>query len=108
MIFDALRRWFGFLPGRSGSGGNGTERPGPEEGPEMIPCEEALARLYEYLDGELEAASREEVELHFRICARCYPHLKLETNYRDALRRALEGQRAPPGLRTRILELMEG
>ena len=30
----------------------------------MIACEEALARLWEFLDGELEAASEDEVQSH--------------------------------------------
>lgn len=100
MIFDALRRWMGSPPG--GDGGHD----GPGEQP-PIPCEEALARVYEYLDGELDDVPREEVERHFRICGRCYPHLKLERTFRDALHRACEGQAAPSDLKDRVRALLE-
>ena len=101
-IFDAIRRWMGTPPGGDGGGPDSAG-----EGPEMIPCEEALARVYEYLDGELEGVTHEQVEAHFRICTRCYPHLKLENRFRDALHRAVEGQAAPPELKERVLALME-
>lgn len=75
---------------------------------EMIPCREALALVYEYLDGELEDVSAEHVRVHFEVCQRCYPHLKLEESFRGALHRAAEGAgSAPPGLRERILGVLE-
>lgn len=70
-----------------------------------IPCEEALTRLYEYLDGELPDVSAEQVRVHFEVCVRCYPHLRLEEAFKEALRRAAEGcDGAPPSLRRRIMD----
>ncbi len=75
-------------------------------GSEMISCEQALSAVYEYLDGELEAGPREQVEAHFDVCARCYPHLRLEESFRIALRGASGSVQSPPGLRERVMDLI--
>jgi anti-sigma factor (TIGR02949 family) len=77
------------------------------DSPEMVTCQEALARLYDFLDGELDGVSHSQVETHFQKCARCYPHLAFEQNFREALHRAVEGQAAPPELRSRVLRLLD-
>lgn len=83
-------------------------RPGGGGEHEALSCVDALARLYEYLDGELDDVSREEVAAHFDACRRCYPHLACERAFKTALRRAVEGRRAPPDLRKRVIHLLEG
>lgn len=75
-------------------------------GSEMISCEEAISVLYEYLDGELDAAPSERVRAHFDACARCYPHLRMEESFRSAVRRASGTKSVPPGLRERLLDLL--
>ena len=70
---------------------------------EMISCQEALRFLYEFLDGELDGAPREQVQAHFDVCQRCYPHLQLEASFRAALQRACGGQCAPPELKSRLM-----
>ena len=59
MIFEAFRRWIG--AGANGHGGGG-------DGPAIPSCEEALERLYEFLDGELDDLTSEQVEAHFEVC----------------------------------------
>lgn len=71
-----------------------------------ISCEEALRLVHDFIDGELEDVSRVEVEAHFEVCARCYPHLKLERSFREAVRRACARQTAPPKLRERVLDIV--
>lgn len=91
MLIDRLRRLFGR---------------GPEEvepGGEMLSCSEALERIQEFMDGELTGMSREEVEAHFDICTRCYPHLALETSFRERVRAALEADGMPDECRERVL-----
>lgn len=86
----------------------GITRNGDDAGdPEMIPCDEALERLFEYLDGELEGRAREEVEKHLEVCRRCYPRLQFEKSFMEAVRRARSGEGAPPELRNRILTVLE-
>ena len=72
----------------------------------MISCEEALRLVHDYLDGELERSSETSVKQHFDACERCYPHLNLESLFRDAVRRASSGESAPPALKARILGLL--
>lgn len=72
----------------------------------MISCREALERLFEFLDGELDEIAAKQVEEHLRVCERCYPHLVFEQSFRTAVRRAFRGERAPEEVRTRILEVI--
>ena len=64
--------------------------------------------MYEYLDGEMEDLTPDQVEEHFRVCAACYPHLLCEKAFREALQRAGRGARCPENVRRRILEALEG
>lgn len=93
MIFDALRRWIG----SDDDGGNA----------DMLSCEEALSRIYEFLDGELEEMTHEQVERHFDVCKRCYPQLQWEQSFRRALHRAVEDEEAPGELKRRVRQLLE-
>ena len=72
----------------------------------MISCTEALALVHEFLDGELENASREQVRAHFEVCGNCYPHLKLEESFRQAVQKAAHGEQASPELRSRVMDLL--
>jgi anti-sigma factor (TIGR02949 family) len=74
---------------------------------EPISCQEALERLYEYLDGELTPDTADEVQRHIEVCDACYPDVHFTTEFRDALHRAAHGQPAvPEALRTRVGELL--
>lgn len=75
-------------------------------GPDQTTCEEALRQVQEYLDGELESLSADQVAQHFDLCRRCYPHLNFEKAYREAMRRASAGACAPPELRAKIAALI--
>ena len=73
-----------------------------------LSCQEALARLYEYLDGELTAENAEEVRRHVEVCSACYPEVKFTTEFRDALHRAAQGQPvSPDSLRDKVGKLLE-
>jgi mycothiol system anti-sigma-R factor len=73
----------------------------------MIPCEEATARLFEYLDGELEGVSEEEVRQHLEICKACYPRVQFEKHFLEALHRSQNGGRVSSGgLRDRVLQAL--
>ena len=95
-FWDMIRGFFG---GSSNDGGGASE-------PEMIGCEEALALIQEFIDGELDDLPRAQVEKHFEVCAACYPHLKLEESFREALRRASAKDRAPEELRGKVMEMI--
>lgn len=75
--------------------------------PKMISCEEALAVIYEFIDGELDDVASEQVMAHFDMCAHCYPQLQLEKSFLTAVQKAASGEKAPPELKTKLLGLLE-
>lgn len=88
-------------------GGNGARGRGDTGGgPEMISCDEALEYLFEYLDGELEDPTEEQVARHFDICRRCFPRLNFEKAFRDALRQVRRGERAPERVKQQVHQLL--
>ena len=75
-------------------------------GSDMITCEEALRVVQEFLDGELESGMEGQVKAHFDRCVTCYPHLDFENAYREAVGRAVRGEKAPPALRAKVAALI--
>ena len=88
----------GMSPGAGNGGDSGARKP--------ISCMEAMAKVQEYLDGELDGVSHEEVAQHFSMCKRCYPHLKLEESFRDLLHRSQGDQACPDHVREQVIELL--
>ncbi len=84
----------------------GREKP-MEEAPGGIPCEEAAARTFEWLDGELDAELEAKVGAHLETCARCYPMLLFEQSFREAVARVASDEKAPDELRDRIMDSLE-
>ena len=82
---------------------------GPPEGdrPDPITCAEAIRRVYEYLDGELDAGWTERVHEHIEVCRRCYPYFDFERIFLDHIR----GLDLPPAhserLEQRVLRALE-
>jgi anti-sigma factor (TIGR02949 family) len=110
MIFDGLKRLLGLgETGREPRAGSKGGTPGGHDEPEareMISCQEAMARLQEFVDGELHGLSNEQVEEHFKVCTRCYPHLKMEQSFRQRVQAALAQPEVPSDLRNRVLQLL--
>lgn len=96
-FFDALKRLFGRT--------NGRQMAGMSAGG-MISCDEAAARLFEYLDGELESASEEEVRSHLDVCKVCYPRVQFEKHFLEALGRSQTNGRASEELRNRVVQAL--
>ena len=84
----------------------GTGQDGGGSGAPAITCEEALAVIHDFLDGELVDVSQKQVKAHFDVCQRCYPHLHLEEAFREAIRRAAAQEQAPAGLEAKVIELL--
>lgn len=73
-------------------------------GADAITCMEALEKLYEYLDGELEGVSGEQVSKHLEICKSCFPHLQLEKSFREAVHRVQAGEVCPEEVKQRVMD----
>lgn len=81
-------------PAASGSGGN------------ELTCEESLARVYEYLDGELDPAEYDAVRHHLEKCRRCYPHYDFERLFLDYVHELGAGEESKPGLIDRVRQML--
>lgn len=122
-FFDWLSRLFG-----AGEGGHSAGQEGQSAGQEsqsagqdpsesvgsegdsvvdLISCKEASARLFEYLDGELDGISEEEVRGHLEVCEACYPRVQFEKHFLEALRRSQNGGRASETLKEKVLRSLE-
>jgi anti-sigma factor (TIGR02949 family) len=68
-------------------------------------CKEAIARLAEYLDGELTAETLRQLEAHLTVCAPCRAYL---ATYRRTKELAARVSRVemPEGLRARVRTLL--
>lgn len=50
-----------------------------------IGCEEALRRLFDYLDRELDATHHAEMEQHLRTCRACFSRAEFERRLKRKL-----------------------
>lgn len=70
-----------------------------------ISCEEVIERLFDYLDRELDAHTRQEIDRHLERCHDCFSRAEFERRLRERV--ASTGtQPAPERLRRRINELI--
>ncbi|MBF8223099.1 anti-sigma factor family protein [Halomonas sp. 328] len=69
-------------------------------------CEEVMARLFDYLDRELEAPDRAVIERHLARCHACFGRVEFERRLRARLDEAM-ASRAPPRLRRRLERLLD-
>lgn len=78
-----------------------SQRRGEHAGPGRpgCACEQAVDRLWDYLDGELDAAEREAINTHLNHCPTCLRMLNDESALKQLLARACSNDCAPPELR---------
>lgn len=76
--------------------------------PLELGCDEALERLYEFLDGELNEDVERAIQQHLAACARCEPQFAHERVFLQFIAKRSHLEHAPPELRKRLLrELMD-
>jgi anti-sigma factor (TIGR02949 family) len=69
-----------------------------------LDCDEALERVYEFLDGELTEAVERAIRRHLAACARCEPRFEHERVFKEFIAQRARLEQAPPELRRRILQ----
>jgi len=74
--------------------------------PEKLRCEEVVAHLLSYLDGEIDNTSRAQIDRHLEECRACFTRAEFEKALRDRVRQAGDAQ-PPASLEGRIKALME-
>ena len=71
-------------------------------------CNDAKARIYPYVDGELGPESLAEVEAHFTTCESCSRLIGLELRFQAAYTRRLGPRPAPERVRERVKAVLAG
>ena len=71
-----------------------------------IDCEEALRRLFEYLDAELLGESHREMEQHLERCRSCFSRVEFEKQLK-AYTAELRSEPASPELELRIRKVLD-
>ncbi|KSW29643.1 mycothiol system anti-sigma-R factor [Cellulomonas sp. B6] len=66
-------------------------------------CDEAVERLWEYVDSELGVLDRDRVEAHLHECSECLEEEQIELVMKQLVKRCCQ-EEAPATLRLRIYE----
>lgn len=72
----------------------------------MISCSEAVRQLWQYLEGEVAAGKRAEVEEHLAFCRRCCGEAEFAAELRAFLAKSA-AERMPPEVRQRLTATLE-
>ncbi|MDQ7850896.1 MAG: zf-HC2 domain-containing protein [Armatimonadota bacterium] len=68
----------------------------------MIKCKEAVARLWSYLDRNLDRVEEQELEAHLGLCRHCCGELEFARQIRGLLRRTAGAVEIPPAARAKL------
>lgn len=71
--------------------------------PHETDCGEVLNRVYQYLDGELDAHLIGKIRQHLDECGPCLSEYDVDQLLKVLIRRSCGGEAAPEQLRTRIM-----
>lgn len=71
--------------------------------PHDVPCTEVLARVYSYLDGEIEDKGFEQIREHLDECGPCLREYGLEEAVKRLVQKCCGAEAAPSALRTKVL-----
>lgn len=72
--------------------------------PHETPCEEVLARVYTYLDGELDQGGCAEVREHLDECGPCLREYGLEEVVKKLVSKSCGCEPAPTELRAKVMD----
>lgn len=71
--------------------------------PHETPCKEVLARVYDYLDGEIDAVGIAKVKQHLDECGPCLREYGLEEVVKKLVHRHCGSDLVPGDLRARVM-----
>jgi mycothiol system anti-sigma-R factor len=74
--------------------------------PDPISCEEVIAHLLEYLDGEIDANKRAQIDRHLEHCRGCYSRAEFEKALKSKVSQLGEAS-VSDTLRKRIKSLLD-
>ncbi|NNN15510.1 MAG: mycothiol system anti-sigma-R factor [Acidimicrobiaceae bacterium] len=70
-------------------------------------CRETIAKLYEFLDGELKAGDHEMVRRHIEDCSPCLEAFEFEAELKSMIKRKLSGECVTREFRQRLSTILE-
>jgi len=70
-------------------------------------CEVALELLFDFLDGELQDTTQEQVAEHLAVCRKCYPYFNFQRLFLDRLAVSGESKSVSPDLARQIREMLD-
>lgn len=73
--------------------------------PVIEPCQEAIATLYSFLDGELTSDRRLQIQHHLDECAPCFQAYDFEAELKALIARKCRDE-VPEALRRRVAEAL--
>jgi anti-sigma factor (TIGR02949 family) len=71
-----------------------------------IRCEEVISHLLEYLDGEIDAEKRRQIDRHLQECRGCFSRAEFEKELRKKVQQ-LGRQKPPRSLQRRLKALID-
>jgi mycothiol system anti-sigma-R factor len=71
--------------------------------PHDVPCSEVLARVYAYIDGEIEDAGYAQIREHLDECGPCLREFGLEEVVKRLVAKSCGCEPAPSDLRRKVL-----
>ncbi|MEE9555173.1 MAG: mycothiol system anti-sigma-R factor [candidate division Zixibacteria bacterium] len=73
----------------------------------MMTCQEAVDRLNEYLDRELDNLTSDQIDKHLDLCRLCCDHFEFEKKMKSLVQKSCIKEKAPAFLRDRILGIFK-
>lgn len=73
----------------------------------MIPCEEVVRLVWQYMDRELDESTYRQLQEHIRQCRDCGSRHDFEARLRAIIQEKCAGQPAPERLRRRLLAMLQ-
>ena len=70
-------------------------------------CREVLAKLYEYLDAEVSAAEKKEMDQHLEFCSDCLKKYRLEDEFNKVVKQKLQSPPDVTALKNKVRKEIE-
>ena len=75
----------------------------PSPAPRVTDCSETVLRIFEFLDGEMNAADCARIQAHLEECGPCLREYHIDQALKAMVKRSCSHEPAPVELRTTIL-----
>lgn len=73
-----------------------------------VDCEQVLAQVWGYLDGEMDEGAYLQIQAHVAECQGCGPRYDFQRRLLALIEQKCREGPMPPGLRERLFRLLEG